>query len=188
VRRLIVSEFVSLDGVMEAPGGEPGYAHAGWVQPFMGPEQLQYKLDEVLAAGSLLIGRVTYESFAEAWPKRTGEFADKMNGMPKHVVSTKMRDAVWNNTTVIRGDVAAQVAKLRKQKGDPILVAGSRTLVHSLLKHRLVDELRLMIFPIILGSGRRLFPESPAKLPLKLIDQRAFGTGVVVHGYQPDGN
>jgi len=111
-----------------------------------------------------------------------------MNGMPKHVVSTKMRDAVWNNTTVIRGDVAAQVAKLRKQKGDPILVAGSRTLVHSLLKHRLVDELRLMIFPVILGSGRRLFPESPAKLPLKLIDQRAFGTGVVVHGYQPDGN
>ena len=188
MRRLIVSEFVSLDGVMEAPGGEPGYAHAGWVQPFMGPEPLQYKLGEVLEAGSLLVGRVTYESFAEAWPKRTGEFADKMNSMPKHVVSTKLREAVWNNSTVIRGELGAQVAKLKKQKGDPILVAGSRTLVQSLLKQGLVDELRLMIFPVILGSGRRLFPESPKKLPLKLVDRRAFNSGVVLHSYEPDGS
>src|SRR5262245_39806069 len=170
---------------MEAPGGEPGYAHAGWVHPFMGPEQLQYKLDEVMDAGALLIGRVTYESFAEAWPKRTGEFADKMNSMPKHVVSTKLRDAVWNNSNVISNDVATAVGRLKKQGGGPILVAGSRTLVHSLMKHGLVDEFRFMVFPIILGSGRRIYPETPTKTALKLTVSRSFSTGVVVLTYRP---
>ena len=185
MRRLIVSEFVSLDGVMEGPGSENGYAHAGWVGPRMGPDCLQYKLTEVLEAGALLVGRVTYETFAEAWPKRTGEFADQMNGMPKHVVSTKLRDAVWNNSSIIRGDVGSEVGKLKKARGGSILVAGSRTLVHSLLKHGLVDELRLMTFPVMLGSGRRVFPELAEPLALQLTDRRAFSGGVVVHHYTP---
>jgi dihydrofolate reductase len=183
MRRLIVSEFLTLDGVMEAPGGEPGHPHAGWVFESMGPDQLQYKLAEVLEAESLLIGRVTYESFAGAWPARTGEFADKMNGMPKHVVSSTLTNPAWANSTVLGGDVPAGVAKLKAGSGGPILVAGSRTLVHALLAAGLVDELRLMVFPVALGSGRRLFPDSPDKLPLRLTDTRTFPTGVVALHY-----
>lgn len=203
MRKIIVSEFVTLDGVMEAPGGEPGHPHSGWVRDFMGPEQLRYKLDEVLEAESLLIGRVTYESFAAAWPERSdhkdradqdvervaehrneiGEFADKMNAMPKHVVSTTLRDPKWNNSRVIKGDVAGEVTRLKKQEGGPILVVGSRTLVHTLVEHALVDEYRIMIFPVLLGSGRRLFPETQHKTVLRLADTRTFSSGVVVHSY-----
>ena len=191
--KVIVSEFVTLDGVMEAPGGEPGHPHSGWVGDFMGPEQLRYKLDEVLQAESLLIGRVTYESFAAAWPGRStpgpvtdmGVFADKMNAMPKHVVSTTLRDPTWNNSRVISGDVAREVTRLKAREGGAILVAGSRTLVHTLMAHDLVDEYRLMTFPVVLGSGRRLFPDSPHKTVLRLADTRTFGTGVVVNTYLP---
>jgi dihydrofolate reductase len=151
----------------------------------MGPEQLQYKLEETREAASLLIGRVTYESFAGAWPERTGEFAEKMNGMPKHVVSTTLRAPAWHNTRVIAGDVPGAVRRLKAQDDGPILVAGSRTLVHALLAHDLVDEWRLMIFPVILGSGRRLFPETPRKTTLRLVDTRAFPSGVVVQTYHP---
>jgi len=170
----------------------------------MGPEQLRYKLDEVLDAESLLIGRVTYESFAAAWPERSrgdahadpdlerfaGErtemetFADKMNAMPKHVVSTTLRDPKWNNSSVIDGDVAAKVKRLEQQEGDPILVVGSRTLVHTLMKHDLIDEYRLMIVPVVLGGGRRLFPETQHKTVLRLSDTRTFESAVVVHSYQ----
>ena len=181
--KIIVSEFVTLDGVMEAPGGERGHPHSGWVIDFMGPEQLSYKLSEVLEAELLLIGRVTYESFAEAWPKRAGEFADRMNAMPKHVVSTTLRDPKWNNCTVIKDDVAGEVTRLKKQAGGPILVVGSRTLVHTLMEHDLVDEYRLMKFPVLLGSGRRLFPETRHKTVLRLTDTRSFSSGVVVHSY-----
>jgi dihydrofolate reductase len=205
VNKIIVSEFVTLDGVMEAPGGEPGHPHSGWVNDFMNPELLRYKLDEVLAAESLLIGRVTYESFAAAWPERSNrthraekdenlervaeqggelsEFADKMNAMPKHVLSTTLRDPKWHNSTVIKDDVAAEITRLKKQAGGPILVAGSRTLVHTLMEHNLIDEYRIMIFPVVLGSGRRLFPETPHKTVLHLADTRTFGSGVVVHTY-----
>lgn len=183
MRKLIVSEFVTLDGGMEAPGGEPGHRHTGWVFDFMSPEQLRYKLDEVLEAESLLIGRVTYESFAGAWPKRSGEFADKMNAMPKHVVSTTLRDPEWNNSVVIKEDVMGEVAPLKEREGGPILVAGSRTLVHALIGHGLIDEYRLMIFPVVLGSGRRLFPETQDKTVLRLADTRTFSSGVVVHTY-----
>lgn len=183
MRKLVVSEFVSIDGVMEAPGGEPGYAHSGWVIDFMGPEQIQYKLDEVLEAESQLIGRVTYESFADAWPQRDGVFADRMNSMPKHVVSTSLRDPAWANCTVISSDVVGAIQRLRDGEGGPILVPGSRTLVHTLFEHDLVDELRLMVMPVILGSGRRLYPETPRKNALRLIDERAFSTGVVVLTY-----
>ncbi len=185
MRRLVVSEFVTLDGVMEAPGGEPTHPHTGWVMDFMSPEQARYKLDEVLEAEALLIGRVTYASFADAWPTRKGVFADKMNSMPKHVVSTTLRDPEWSNCTVIRGDVAGNVTRLEQQEGGPILVAGSRTLVHALMGHGLVDEYRLMVFPVVLGSGRRLFPETPDKTVLTLADTEAFSSGVVVHTYRP---
>jgi dihydrofolate reductase len=185
MRKLIVSEFVTLDGVMEAPGGEPGHPHTGWTIDFHGPEQMQYKLDEVLEAEALLIGRVTYESFARAWPDRSGEFADKMNSMPKHVVSTTARELDWNNSRLIQGDVPEEVAKLKEEDGGPILIAGSRTLVQSLMPHGLIDEYRLMIFPVVLGSGARLFPETPDKTVLELADTQTFPSGVVVQTYHP---
>ena len=185
MRRLIVSEFLTLDGVMEAPGGEPTHPHSGWVGEFMGDEQMSYKLNEVLEADALLIGRTTYEGFSAAWPERSGEFADKMNGMPKFVASTTLSDTDWNNTTVLEGDVAEAVAELKQTGGGPILVAGSCTLVHTLMAAGLIDELRLMIFPVALGSGLRLFPDTPEKTAMKLVDSRAFASGVVVQTYQP---
>jgi dihydrofolate reductase len=187
MRNLIVSEFVTLDGVMEAPGGEEGHPHTGWVFDFMSPEQERYKLDEVLASEALLLGRVTYEGFAAAWPARRGEFADKMNSMTKYVASTTLKDLDWDNSVLIEGDVAEGVAKLKQQEGGPILVAGSRTLVHTLMGNGLIDEYRLMIFPVVLGSGRRLFPETPDKTVLKLTDTQVFSSGVVVHTYHSSG-
>jgi dihydrofolate reductase len=150
---------------------------------FMSPEQERYKLDEVVEAEALLLGRVTYEGFAAAWPQRGGEFADKMNNMPKYVVSTTLEDPDWSNTSVMR-DVK-EVGGLKQEDGGPILLAGSRTLVHGLMEHGLVDEYRLMIFPVVLGSGARLFPETPDKTPLKLVDTQTFDSGVVVHSYEP---
>jgi dihydrofolate reductase len=184
--RVIVSEFVSLDGVMEAPGGEPGYAHSGWTFDFPDSGQYTYKL-EVQAAEALLLGRVTYEGFAEAWPGQTDEagFADKMNSMPKYVVSSTLDEVTWNNSTLIRGEIAEQVPRLKQQVDGQILVAGSRMLVHGLLEAELVDELRLMVFPVILGSGRRVFPDTPDKMVLELVDTRTYDSGVVVHAYQP---
>src|SRR3954466_4996684 len=164
VRELIVTEYVTLDGVMEAPGGEPSHPHSGWVFDFMGPEQEQYKLNETREAGSHLLGRVTYESFAGAWPQRKGEFADKINSMPKHVVSSTLEEPLeWDNSSLI--DVA-DIEKLKQDEDGIILVAGGRTLVHTLIEHGLVDEFRLMVFPVVLGSGRRLFPERDDKLVL----------------------
>jgi dihydrofolate reductase len=184
--KLIVSEFVTLDGVMEAPGGEEGHPYSGWVFDYMSPEQERYKLDEVMDAEALLLGRVTYEGFAGAWPERGGPFADKMNGMAKYVVSTTLEDPEWSNTTVMR-DVK-EVAGLKEQDGGPILVAGSRTLVHGLMESGLVDEYRLMIFPVVLGSGARLFPESPDKTPLRLADTRVFDSCVVVQSCETAGS
>ena len=184
--KLIVTEFVTLDGVMEAPGGEPTHPHSGWVFDFMSPEQERYKLDEALEAESHLLGRVTYESFAAAWPERDGEFADKINSMPKYVVSSTLEAPLeWSNSTLILGDVAEEVGKLKDQDGGPILVAGSATLVHSLIEDDLVDELRLMVFPVMIGGGKRPFPESKQKKSFKLTDTRTFGSGVAVHTYEP---
>ena len=184
MRKLIVSEFVTLNGVMEAPGGEPSHPHSGWVIDHMGPEQEQYKLDEVLEAESLLLGRVTYEGFAEAWPSVEGPFGDKMNRMPKHVASTTLRDPVWN-ATVLQGDVPGAVAALKAADGGPMLVAGSCTLVHSLLLAGLVDELRLMVFPVSIGSGLRVFPEDRSKLAWRLVDQVTFPSGVLALTFHP---
>jgi dihydrofolate reductase len=185
MRTLIVSEFVTLDGVMEAPGGEPTHPHTGWVMDYEGPEQVEYKLEEVLAAELLLIGRVTYESFAGAWPSYSGEFADKMNGMAKVVVSSTLTDPAWNNTTVLRGDVVEGVTELKAQDGGPILVGGSKTLVHTLLDNGLVDELRLMVFPVTIGSGLRVFPETTRKTAWQLTDSRTFPSRVRVDTYRP---
>ena len=185
MRKLIVSEFISLDGVMEAPGGEPGFEHSGWVIDYSGPEQEAYKLAETLGSDALLLGRVTYEGFAEAWPGRGGEFADKMNAMPKYVASKTLTELGWENSSVLEGHVPEAVAELKRQPGGDILVAGSRTLVHTLLEYGLVDELRLMVFPVLLGGGRRLFPEAGAKVPMERVETQKFPSGVAVHTYRP---
>jgi dihydrofolate reductase len=184
--KLIVSEFVTLDGVMEAPGGEQTHPHTGWVFDHATPEQLEYKFAEVQEAESLLIGKTTYETFASSWPERDGEFADQMNSMPKYVVSSTLPEPLtWNNSTVIRGDVASSVARLKDQNAGPILVAGSASLVQALVENGLVDELRLMVFPVLIGGGKRLFPENRQKSQFRLVDIRTFPSGVVVQTYEP---
>jgi dihydrofolate reductase len=185
MRTLIVTEFVTLDGVMEAPGGEPTHPHSGWVGDYEASEQIDYKLQEVLAAQTLLIGRVTYESFAGAWPQRSGPFADKMNGMEKVVVSSTLTDPEWANTTVLRGDPVAGVTELKGRDGGPILVAGSASLVHALLDNDLVDELRLMVFPVTIGSGLRVFPATTRRTAWTLTDTRTFPSGARVDAYHP---
>lgn len=184
MRTLIVSELVTLDGVMEAPGGEPTHVHTGWAGELMTAEEERYKFDEVLEAGALLLGRVTYESFAGAWPTYEGEFADRMNAMPKYVVSSTLRDPSWTNATVLGPDLATEVTRLKQEDGGPLLVNGSCRLVHALLALGLVDELRLTVFPVTIGSGRRLFPETPDKTFLQLTDTRTFTSGIVTHHYR----
>jgi dihydrofolate reductase len=174
MRTLIVSEFVTVDGVMEAPGGEPTHPHTGWAGDGMGPETEQSKFEEVLAAETLLIGRVTYESFAGAWPSYEGEFADRMNGMEKVVVSNTLTYPEWNNTRVLNGDVVEGVTGLKDGEGGPILVNGSKTLVHALLDADLVDELRLMLFPVSIGGGLRVFPDSRQRTAWELVASQTF--------------
>jgi dihydrofolate reductase len=177
MRTLIVSEYVTLDGVMEAPGGEPGHPHTGWVFDYEDAEQIAHKHQEVIAAETLLVGRVTYESFAGAWPDYEGDFADRMNAMEKVVVSSTLTDPAWNNTTVLGGDVVAGVRALKDRDGGPILVQGSATLVHALLEHELADELRLFVFPVTVGSGVRVFPESANKVVWTPTGSRTFPSG-----------
>jgi dihydrofolate reductase len=183
--KLVVTEFVSIDGVFEDPGGAEGYEHGGWTFEYdRGDEGNKFKLDELMDAEVQLLGRVTYEGFAEAWPSREGEFADKLNSDPKYVVSTTLTDPTWQNTTVIGDNVSEQIAKLKEQTDGSILVAGSGTLVGTLLEADLVDELRLMVFPTVLGRGRRLFPDGIDRLKLKLAESRQVGPdGVQVQVY-----
>ena len=184
--RIVVTEFVSLDGVIEAPGGGEDYRHGGWTFEIdRGEEGNKFKLDETLEAKAQLLGRVTYEGFAAAWPSREGEFADKFNAMPKYVVSSTLQEAEWNNSTVLSGDVAEQVAKLKDEVEGTILVAGSAQLVQALLEHDLVDELRLMVFPVVLGEGKRLFGEVSDKKPLRLADSKVLGDGIALLTYEP---
>jgi dihydrofolate reductase len=180
MRTLIVSEFVTLDGVMEAPGGEPTHPHTGWVFDYEAQEQIAWKEAEVAAAGTLLIGRVTYESFAPAWQTYQGSFADPMNGMQKVVVSSTLTDPDWNNTTVLSGDVVRGVQDLKAGDGGPILVHGSATLAHTLFEHDLVDEVRLMVFPVTIGAGLRVFPDTRAKRVWREIASETFPSGVRV--------
>ena len=184
--RIVVTEFVSLDGVVEAPGGGEDFRHGGWsFEISRGDEGDKFKLDETLASEALLLGRVTYEGFAAAWPTRDGEFADKFNTMPKYVVSSTLEDPEWNNTTVLKGDVAEEVAKLKQDQAGDIVVHGSPRLVQALIEHDLVDEFRLMVFPVVLGSGKRLFDETSDKKPLRLVDSKVVGDGVVILVYAP---
>jgi dihydrofolate reductase len=189
VGRIVVTEFVSLDGVMEDPGGAEDFAHGGWSFRFdRGSEGDQFKLEELQGAEAQLLGRVTYQGFAASWPSMDDEvgFARHMNAMPKYVVSSTLRDedATWNNSTVLRGDVARDVATLKDTVPGNILVAGSRQLVQTLLEHRLVDELRLMVFPIVLGTGARLFGETSQPLTMVLDSVQTVGAGVVTVVYR----
>jgi dihydrofolate reductase len=189
--RIVVSEFVSVDGVMEDPGGSEGTRHAGWTFRFdRGQDGDSFKLDEVREAEALLLGRVTYQGFAEAWPTIEDPvgFADKMNAMPKYVVSSTLadEDAIWNNSTVVRGDVASEVAALKATVDGDLLVNGSAALVQLLAEHALVDEYRLMVFPILLGSGKRLFGDLAVAPSLDLHEVRRVGDdGIVVLTYRP---
>jgi dihydrofolate reductase len=183
--RIVVTEFVSLDGVMEAPGGGEDFEHAGWTfEISRGAEGDRYKLDEALDSQALLLGRVTYEGFAAAWPTMEGEFADKFNSMPKYVVSSTLQAPEWNNTTVLEGDVVQAVSKLRRDAEGDIVVHGSAQLVQTLLEHGLVDEMRLMVFPVVLGSGKRLFGATSAKKPMRLADSKTVGDGIAILTYE----
>jgi dihydrofolate reductase len=180
--KLIVTEFVSLDGVMEAPGGEGEHPHAGWTMDYENEGQW-YGLDEMREVDTLLIGRVTYESFAGAWPNYEGDFADAMNGVAKVVVSSTLTDPEWNNTTVLAGDVVAGVSELKQHARGPILVGGSRTLVHTLLENDLVDELRLVVYPVTIGGGLRVFPDSGMKTAWTLAESTTYPSGIRLDRY-----
>jgi dihydrofolate reductase len=186
VGRIVVTEFVSLDGVMEAPGGED-FKYKAWSFDFdRGEDGNQFKLEEALESEALLLGRVTYEGFAAAWPSREGEFADKFNSMPKYVVSSTLENPGWNNTTVLNGDVVAEASKLRQGTDGDIYVHGSCQLAQTLIDHDLVDELHLMVFPVILGTGKRLFGDTSDKKRLRLTDSKPVGRdGVTILAYQP---
>src|SRR2546430_8187119 len=186
--KIIATEFVSLDGVVEAPGGGEEFEYAGWsFEIDRGQEGNKFKIDETFESEALLLGRKTYEGFAAAWPSREGEFADKFNSMPKYVVSSTLVDPEWNNSTVVKGDVAKEVAKLRQERDGDIVVHGSARLVQTLLEHDLVHEPRLMVFPVVLGTGKRLFGETTDKKSLRLVDSKVVGDGVAILVYGPAG-
>jgi dihydrofolate reductase len=183
--RIVVTEFVSLDGVMEDPGGSEQFEHGGWsFEVDRGDEGNKFKLDETMSSDALLLGRVTYEGFAEAWPSREGEFADRFNSMPKYVVSSTLENPEWSNSTVLKGDLAEEVAKLKQEYDGDVVVHGSAQLVQGLLERDLVDELRLMVYPVVLGNGKRLFGETSDKQALRLVDSKTVGDGVAILVYQ----
>jgi dihydrofolate reductase len=183
VGQIVVSQFVTVDGVIEDPGGSEGHERGGWAFQFdRGEDGDKFKLDEVMGSDALLLGRVTYEGFAAAWPTREGDFADKFNTMPKYVVSSSLSDPEWSNSTVIGvEDVAAL-----KDDHDTTLVNGSRRLVDALLERDLVDEYRLMVFPIVLGGGKRMFGDTSSTKKLALTESKPVGPdGVIVLTYRP---
>jgi dihydrofolate reductase len=185
VGRIAVTEFISLDGVIEDPGGAEDFKHSGWsFEISRGEEGDQFKLEETMASEALLLGRVTWEGFAKAWPSREGEFADKFNNMPKYVVSSTLSDPQWTNSIVLDGDLGQAVADVKGRHDGDIVVHGSAQLVQELLERDLVDELRLMVFPVVLGTGKRLFGETTDKKPLKLADSKLVGDGVAIMVYR----
>jgi dihydrofolate reductase len=184
--RIVVTEFVSLDGVMEDPGGAEDFKYGGWSFEFSrGDEGDKFKLDEAFDSQALLLGRVTYEGFADAWPQREGEFAEKFNTMPKYVVGANADPGRWSNSTVLDGDPVEAVRRLREGNDGDIVVHGSGQLAQALLEHDLVDELRMMVFPVVLGEGKRLFGPMGGKKTLRLIDSRVVGDGVLILRYEP---
>jgi len=182
--RIVVTEFVSLDGVIEDPGGAEDFKYGGWsFEIDRGDEGNQFKVDETMSSEALLLGRVTYEGFADAWPSREGDFADKFNTMPKYVVSSTLQNPEWTNSTVLKGDVADEVTKLKQELDGDIVVHGSAQLVQALLDRDLVDELRLMVYPVVLGTGKRLFGDTSDKKSLQLVDSKVVGDGVAILVY-----
>src|SRR5690348_2153255 len=184
--KIVVTEFVSLDGVMEDPGGAEDYRHGGWTFEFDRGEGDKFKLDEIREAEAQLLGRRTYEGFAKAWPTMEDPvgFADKMNSMPKYVYSTTLESAAWNNSTVLSGDFVDEMSRLKEQVEGVILVAGSAQLVQGLIENDLVDELRLMVFPVLLGEGKRIFGDVSEKRTLRLADSRTVGDGLAILTYE----
>jgi dihydrofolate reductase len=218
--KIVITEFVSLDGVVEDPGGIGGFKHRGWTFEIdrgeegekaqrrqrsagglaqslenvnLTPELMsripagvaKFKLEETLGTEALLLGRITYEEFAALWPSRDGEFADKFNGLPKYVVSSTLEDPEWNNSTVLEGDVVQEVSRLKQELDGDVVVHGSIRLARTLVEHDLVDELRLMLYPVVLGTGKRLFGETSEKKPMRLVDTKTVGEGVAILIYEP---
>ena len=192
MRRVIVSEFVSLDGVIEDPGGAGEFDRGGWSFRFdRGPEGDKFKFDELAAADALLLGRKTYEGFAAAWPQmeeQTGEYGAWMNGYPKHVASRTLREPLEWNATLIGEDLAEEVSKLKQQDGKDILIFGSGDLVNTLMEHDLIDEYRLMVFPVVVGKGKPLFGDAGETKDMRLVDTKSLGSGVIVLTYEPARN
>ena len=183
--KIVISENVSLDGVIEDPAGDEGFRHGGWVGRITDREELaRVTLDEALNTEAMLLGRRSYEWLAARWPSRSGELADRLNSLPKYVVSSTLEDPEWNNSTVLKGDVVNEVSKLKQEFGGDIVVAGSFQLLRTLLEHDLVDELRLKVFPVVLGAGERLFGETSDKKPLQLADFRTLDDGVALLTYE----
>lgn len=187
MRKVVVTEFITLDGVFEDPGGSEQTGHGGWSFKFWSDESAKYKYDELAAADAMLLGRVTYEGFAAAWPEMTDEagFADRMNGLPKYVASRTLAKLEWQNSHLIEGDVIEAVSALRQQDGQNILVHGSGDLANTLLRHDLVDELRFLVSPIVLGSGRRFFEDGSPPKVMELAEAVMFGSGVLALTYRP---
>jgi dihydrofolate reductase len=186
VGRIVVTEYISVDGVVEAPSGTESFERVGWTDDFSrGPEGDKFKFEETMASDALLLGRVTYDGFAPVWPHVEGEFGDKFNSMPKYVVSSTLENPQWNNTHVLRGDVAEEARKLTQRYERDIVVHGSPQLAQTLMQHGLVDELRLVVYPVIVGAGKRLFTGTAAKQNLRLVETRTFNDGVHLLIYRP---
>jgi dihydrofolate reductase len=184
--RIVMSENVSLDGVIEDPAGDEGFRRGGWVGLLAGREELaRVALEEALGAEALLLGRRTYEWLASRWPSRSGELADRLNSLPKYVVSATLEDPAWNNSTVLKGDVVNEVSTLREELNGEIVVPGSFQLLRTLIEHDLVDELRMKIFPVVLGAGERLFAETSDRKSMRLIGTDSLGDGIVFLTYEP---
>jgi dihydrofolate reductase len=184
--RIVISENVSLDGVIEDPAGAEGFGRGGWFfETDRGDDGERFTLDRMLEAEALLLGRRSYQFFAATWPSRGGELADRLNGLPKYVVSSSLKDPDWNNSTVLNGDVVTAVSELRQRVDGQIVVLGSPQLARTLIEHDLVDELRLMIYPVVLGAGERLFGETSDKKPVRLADTRTVGDGIAILTYEP---
>lgn len=185
MRRLVVSEFLTLDGVMEDPGGDSTFKHKGWSMPYWDNEIGKLKFDELFAADALLLGRITYQGFAKAWPSVSDEmgFADRMNGIAKYVVSSTLASADWSNSHILNGDVVEEVTRLKQQPGQNILIAGSGQLIQTLARHNLVDDYYLLVYPVVLGSGKRLFRDDTEAV-LKLVETRSYASGVALLHYQ----
>ena len=182
MRKIIVGEFVSLDGVTEGPGPGDAFVHAGWTMPYMN-EEIWKVTSDVTHVDAMLLGRVTYQTFAAAFGSQTGGTADIMNSQTKYVVSTTLKTADWQNSKLIKDKVPEEIAKLKQQPGKDIIVSGSVELVQTLMQHDLVDEYTLLVYPVVLGTGKKLFREGMAKLPLKLVESRPTSTGVVILRY-----